>query len=285
MSVVLITGCSSGIGLETALAFARRGDITVATMRNLAKAELLQQRAAEADVEIHLQELDVNENSSVAAAITATTERHGTVDVLVNNAGVSGGGPVETMAMDNAMQLMDTNFWGPVRTIRAVLPTMRAQRSGVIINVSSLASRVPATLYASMYAASKTALNAISEGLAGEAAPFGIRVVSIEPGFFETEISTNNLSVDEPESDVYAADQGWIRSFFEAGVSGGADPAAVADAIVSAATDSETPLHTPVGDDAAMYLDLLSQVEGYEGWMSAITPIVESTVGPRPTVA
>jgi hypothetical protein len=91
------------------------------------------------------------------------------------------------------------------------------------------------------------------------------------------------LSVDEPVSDVYAADQEWIQAFFEAGVGGGADPAGVADSIVSAATDPETPLHTAVGDDAAMYLDLLSQVEGYEGWMNAVTPIVEATVGPRPT--
>jgi NAD(P)-dependent dehydrogenase (short-subunit alcohol dehydrogenase family) len=182
MSVVLVTGCSSGIGLETALAFARRGDTTIATMRNLAKAELLQQRAAEAGLRVHLQQLDVNDDESVAAAIAAIVDSHGGVDVLVNNAGVGNRGPVETMSIDNAMLLMDTNFWGPVRTIRAALPTMREQRSGVIINVSSMASRVPATLYTSMYAASKTALNAVSEALAGEVAPFGIRLYPSSQG-------------------------------------------------------------------------------------------------------
>ncbi len=283
MSVVLVTGCSSGIGLETALAFARRGDTTVATMRNLVKAETLQKRAADEGLRIRVEQLDVTDSASVDAAIAGVVESHGTVDVLVNNAGVASAGPIETMSLDIAMRLMDTNFWGPMRTIRAVLPTMREQRSGVIINVSSLASRVPATMYSGMYAASKHALNSLSEALAGEVATFAIRVVLIEPGFFGTEITANNLSTDEPVSDVYGADQEWIRSFFDAGIDEQADPAVVADAIVSAATDPATPLHTPVGDDAAMYLDLLSEVEGYEGWMEAVTPIVEATVGPRPT--
>ena len=282
MSVVLVTGCSSGIGLETALAFARGGHTTVATMRNLAKADSLQKQAADEGLTIRVEQLDVNDAASVDAAVAGVIDSHGTVDVLVNNAGVSTSGPIETMSIDNAMQLMDTNFWGPIRTIRAVLPTMRAQRSGVIINVSSLASRIPATMYSGMYAASKHALNSLSEALAGEVEPFAIRVVSIEPGFFGTEIDANNLSTDEPVSDVYDADQEWIRSFFQAGVDEGADPARVADAVVSAATDLATPLHTPVGDDAAMYLDLQSQVEGYEGWIEAVIPIVEAAVGPRP---
>ena len=138
-------------------------------------------------------------------------------------------------------------------------------------------------MYSGMYAASKQALNALSEALAAEVEPFGIRVVSIEPGFFGTEISANNISADEVPNEVYAADQEWIRSFFEAGIEGGGDASVVADAIVSSATDPETPLHRPVGDDAALYLDLQSQVDGYEGWMAAVTPIVEAAVGPRPT--
>ena len=282
MGVVLITGCSSGIGMETALAFARNGDTTVATMRNVAKSDNLLKRAADDGVTIHVEQLDVNEPESIDAAVARVIEKHRTIDVLVNNAGVGNTGPIETMSIENAMRLMDTNFWGPMRGIRAALPTMRAQRSGVIVNVSSLASRIPATMYSGMYAASKQALNALSEALASEVEPFGIRVVSIEPGFFGTEISTNNISSDEVPSEVYAADQEWIRSFFEAGVEGGADASVVADAIVAAAIDPETPLHRPVGDDAAMYLDLQSQVDGYEGWMAAVTPIVESAVGPRP---
>jgi len=282
MGVVLITGCSSGIGLESALAFARAGDTTVATMRNLAKADALRRRAAEEDLPIVVEELDVCDEASVNDTITGVVQTHGRIDVLVNNAGVSTSGPIETQSLDLAARLMDTNFWGSMRTIRAVLPGMRERRSGVIINVSSLASRVPATLYSGMYAASKQALNALSEALAGEVDPFGIRVVSIEPGFFSTEIVANLLSRDEPMSEVYGADQQWIRSFMEGSADAGADASVVAAAIVAAAQDPNTPLHRPVGDDAEMYLGLLNQVDGYEGWMEAVLPIVEGSVGPRP---
>lgn len=282
MGVVLITGCSSGIGLESALAFARTGDTTVATMRNLAKAEPLRRRADDEDLQIELEELDVCDEASVNDTITKVIRTHGNIDVLVNNAGVGTSGPIETQSLDLAARLMDTNFWGPMRTIRAVVPGMRERRSGVIINVSSLGSRVPARLYSGMYDASKKALNALSEALAGEVDPFGIRVVSIEPGFCSTEIVANLLSRDEPLSEVYGADQQWIRSFMEGSVDAGADASVVASAIVAAAQDPDTPLHRPVGDDAEMYLGLLHQVDGYEGWMEAVLPIVEGTVGPRP---
>ena len=282
MGVVLITGCSSGIGLESALAFARAGDTTVATMRNLAKAEPLRRRADDEDLQIELEELDVCDDASVNDTITKVIRTHGKIDVLVNNAGVGTSGPIETQSLDLAARLMDTNFWGPMRTIRAVAPGMRERRSGVIINVSSLGSRVPARLYSGMYDASKKALNALSEALAGEVDPFGIRVVSIEPGFFSTEIVANLLSRDEPLSEVYGADQQWIRSFMEGSADAGADARVVASAIVAAAQDPDTPLHRPVGDDAEMYLGLLNKVDGYEGWMEAVLPIVEGTVGPRP---
>jgi NAD(P)-dependent dehydrogenase (short-subunit alcohol dehydrogenase family) len=285
MSVVLMTGCGSGIGLETALAFARRGDTTVATMRNLAKADALQQRAADDGVQIHVEPMDVCDEASVNDTTARVLRTHGAVDVLVNNAGVGTSGPVETQSLDLAMRLMDTNFWGAMRAVRSVLPAVREQRTGVIINVSSLASRLPATIYGGMYAASKQALNALSEALAGEVDRFGIRVVSIEPGFLATEIVADLLSKDEPLSDVYGAGQEWIRRFMDGSADVGADAANVATAILAAAQDPETPLHRPVGDDAAMYLDILSQVDGYEGWMEAVLPIVEGTVGPRPEVA
>ena len=282
MSIVAITGCSSGIGLETALAFARRGDTVVATMRDLGRAEGLQERAAAEDLTVHLAPLDVRDCESVDAALAAVIDRHGTIDVLVNNAGILSRGPVETLSIDNAMVLMDTNFWGPMRTIRAVLPTMREQRSGVIVNVSSIASRLPALPYGSMYTASKKALNALSEALAGEVTPFGVRVVSVEPGFFKTEISANYSRVEEPVSEVYEVDQQWASSFIDAGVAGGADPTGVAEVIVAAAADPTTALHTPVGADAAMYLGLLDDVGSYERWVEALIPQIEAAIGPRP---
>ena len=159
---------------------------------------------------------------------------------------------------------------------------MRAQRSGVIVNVSSLSGRVPGNPYSSMYSASKSAINAVSEALATEVEPFGIRVVSIEPGFFDTAIGDNNLDRERDFDGPYAQDEAWIQSFFDASVGGGASPTIVADVIVEAATDPSTPLHTTVGDDADMYLGLLAQVDGFEGWMDAVMPVIEASVGPRP---
>lgn len=282
MSVIVITGCSSGIGLEAALAFARRGDTVVATMRDLARADALRDRTAAEKLAVHLERLDVCDDASVETAITGLISEHGTVDVLVNNAGVVGQGPVETQSMDVAAKQMDTNFWGPIRTIRAVLPTMRAQRSGVIVNVGSIAGRLPASPYNAMYAASKQALGALSEALEDEVAPFGISVVCIEPGFFKTEIFAKHLNPDEPLPDAYAADQRWVQRFFEQSLDGGADPAIVAEAIVRAASDPTTPLHLPVGDDAAMFLELLHESGGYEGWRQALVEQVEAAFGPRP---
>ena len=284
MGVVLITGCSSGFGLETALAFARNGDTAVATMRNLAKADELRQRAADEDLAVQIEELDVTDGASVEAAVAGTIARNGAIDVLVNNAGLAHRSPVETMSIDTAMTVMDTNFWGPMRMVRAVLPVMRERRSGVIVNVSSIASRLPALPYNVMYAASKQALNALSEALAGEMAPHGLRVVSIEPGFFDTEITANTPSRDEHPGDVYADDVQWFQSFADARVGTGADPARVADAIVAAVANPGTPLHTIVGDDAAMYLEMFGGVDSYEGWVDdVVAPMVEQTVGPRPT--
>jgi NAD(P)-dependent dehydrogenase (short-subunit alcohol dehydrogenase family) len=120
---------------------------------------------------VHVETLDVLDEKSIDNAVTKVLDDYGTIDVLVNNAGVGGRGPIETQSIDNAMRLMDTNFWGPMRTIRAVLPTMREQRSGVIINVSSISGRVSGTLYSGMYGTSKHALNALSEALAGEVEP------------------------------------------------------------------------------------------------------------------
>ena len=282
MGVILITGCSSGIGLAATLAFARRGDTVVATMRNLDKSTELREQLTGTGLDADIRRLDVSDDGLVHQTVTEVIDQYGTIDVVVNNAGVANRGPVETQSLEKAAVLMDTNFWGPIRVTRAVLPVMRGQRSGVIINVGSLAGRLPGTPYSGMYAASKHALATISEALASEVSPFGIRVVSIEPGFFATEIAENNLSAGEEASPVYAADQAWLAAYFEQSVETGGRPEAVADAIVAAAYDTRTRLHTPVGDDAMLMLALLDDVDGYEGWQDVAIPIVEAVAGPRP---
>lgn len=285
MGVVLITGCSSGFGLEAALAFARRGDTAVATMRDPAKAETLRKRAADEGVEVHVVALDVTDDASVTRAVTTVRATHGPIDVVVNNAGVGYGGPVETIPIDAARELMETNFWGALRIIRAVLPDMRAQRAGVIVNISSLSGRLPGALYSGLYAVSKHALGTLSEALAGEVAPFGIRVVCIEPGFFATAISANSDAVDQGTGGTaYEADAAWFNTFMDTGVASGAHPSVVAEAIVAAVEDPATPLHVPVGDDTALYLGLWEQTGTFESWMEAAVPVVEQIAGPRPPV-
>ena len=283
MSVVLITGSSSGFGLEVALAFARRGDTTYATMRDLTKADKLLDRAKAEGLSVELLALDVDDDASVAAAVSTVEDKHGAIDILVNNAGVDYTGSVETIDFEKARAVMETNFWGPVRTIRAALPAMRAKGGAVIINVSSAAGRMPGTPYGSWYSASKHALNALTEAMYLELDGIDVRVACIEPGFFRTEITRNSGAHQIDEADPYAKDQAWLADFFAKSViEGGGDPGDVADAIVRAAHDPATPVHNLVGDDASMLIDLYQQAGSMEAWLPVAVSFAESVAGPRP---
>jgi NAD(P)-dependent dehydrogenase (short-subunit alcohol dehydrogenase family) len=288
MSVVLITGCSSGFGLEAALAFARRGDITYATMRNLSKSGPLVERAKAENLSIELLSLDVDDDASVATAIAEVEERHGAIDVLVNNAGVDYTGPVETIDLDKARAVMETNFWGPIRCMRAALPAMRAKGGAVIINVSSASGQMPGTPYGSWYSVSKHALNTLTEAMFIELDGLDVRIACIEPGFFRTDI-TRNAGPDtaapttDDGSDPYLGDQTWLAEFFDKSVvEGGGDPVDVAEAIVRAAYDPATPVHNLIGDDAFMLIDLYRQAGSIEAWLPVAVSFAESVAGPRP---
>jgi NAD(P)-dependent dehydrogenase (short-subunit alcohol dehydrogenase family) len=284
--VVLITGCSSGFGLETALAFARNGDVVCASMRNLEKAGLLRKRAADEGLDLALVKIDVTDTESVDSGIASVEQRHGPIDVLVNNAGVGFGGPVETIPLEAARAVMETNFWGALYAIRGVLPSMRERLTGVIINVTSLGALIPGVLFTGIYSASKHALGTLSETLATEVGPFGVRVVCIGPGFFATEIAHNNQTADNGiAGSAYEGDWVWWRSFASKGMSIGAAPRIVADRIVVAAYDPATPLHIPVGDDAEMFVSLWDQTRTYEKWMDTAIPAIEVTAGPRPSAS
>jgi NAD(P)-dependent dehydrogenase (short-subunit alcohol dehydrogenase family) len=271
MSVVLVTGCSSGIGLRTALAFAGNGDTVVASMRNPAKADALHEAAAEAGVHVEVIALDVTDDASVAAAVADVLARHGRIDVLVNNAGVGLSGPVEDFPDAQARAALETNFWGPVRMCRQVLPAMRAQRSGVVVNVSSITGRLPAFPAYGFYAASKHAIGALSESLSAEVAPFGIRVVCIEPGYYDTALSDTVDSLIEQVDDAspYAAVNRFMLDFSKQALVNGGNPADVADAIVAATADPESPLHVHVGDDATAFLELWQQTATFEAFVPA----------------
>lgn len=190
---VLITGCSTGFGRLASEHFARHGAKVFATMRNLPRPEAEELAAvAEADdLDIHIIEIDVLSDEQVEAGVARAMEINGgAIDVLINNAGISYGGPVEIQDLEATKHTFDTNVFGPQRMIRAVLPAMRAAKSGLIINVSSQLGRVIAPSYG-MYSPTKFALEALSEGLAYELVPHGVDVTVIEPGGYPTMIWSN----------------------------------------------------------------------------------------------
>ena len=278
MSVVLITGCSTGIGLRTAIAFAGNGDTVVATMRNPAKADGLRKAAADAGVEVDVVALDVTNDASARSAVADVLGRHGRIDVLVNNAGVGLSGPVEDFPEDQARAAMETNFWGPVRMARLVLPGMRAQGSGVIVNVSSITGRLPAFPCYAFYAAGKHAVGALSESLAAEVAPFGIRVVCVEPGYYDTALSdTVDTLVEQIDpSSPYADVNRFMLDFSKNALVNGGDPTDVADAVVAAVADAASPVHVHVGADADAFLELWSQTGTFETFIPAANALLFS---------
>lgn len=187
--IALITGTSSGFGLLTALTLAAKGYQVIATMRDLSRQDELIRQAEEAGVlqRIHLLTMDVTNTASIESAVSAMIDRFGRIDVLVNNAGFAVGGFVEEVTMEEWRQQMDTNFFGVVEVSRSVLPIMRRQGEGCIINVSSVSGLLGFPGYAP-YAASKFAVEGFSESLRQELLPFGIRVILVEPGSFRTPI-------------------------------------------------------------------------------------------------
>ena len=188
MASVLITGTSKGIGFETAVAFGRAGHQVHATMRNPSQSPLLAETAARENLPIQVATMDVDSDLSVSDGIAAILKDHGPIDVLVNNAGIEAVGSVEELSLARFRAVMESNYFGALRCIQALVPQMRRRRSGCIINVSSVAGRLSCPPLIP-YCASKWALEALSEGLAGEMKTFNIRVASVEPGIIATSIA------------------------------------------------------------------------------------------------
>jgi NAD(P)-dependent dehydrogenase (short-subunit alcohol dehydrogenase family) len=250
MAVTLITGTSTGIGMETALHLAGRGHTVYASMRSLDRATALRDAAAARHVSPHIVQLDVTDTASVERAVAQILAREGRIDVLVNNAGIGMLGSTEFTSDEDAHAVFETNYFGALRMIRAVLPPMRAQRSGTIVSVSSVAGRIaPGGMGA--YPASKWALEAACEALAQEVTSLGIRVALVEPGFIVTPILDKALDSLTPDpSSPYADIERRVSMIFgQARVTGGT-PRQVADTIEHAITTSQPALRYPVGVDA-----------------------------------
>jgi NAD(P)-dependent dehydrogenase (short-subunit alcohol dehydrogenase family) len=257
MASVLITGTSKGIGFEAALAFARAGHKVFATMRNPAQAPTLAEIAAAEKLPIIISKMDVDFDASVHDAIAAILKSHGPIDVLVNNAGVEAVGSVEEVPLSAFRSVMETNYFGVLRCTQALLPSMRERRSGCIINISSVAGRIcnpPLTAYC----ASKWALEALSEGLAGEMKTFNIRVAIVEPGIIDTAMARR---IEHPEAKSPYGQSARFSVLFEHSLKTPVPPSVVADKILEVADSGTWKLRHPVGPDAL----------GFIQWRAAMT--------------
>ncbi|MFB5619862.1 MAG: SDR family oxidoreductase [Nitrosopumilus sp.] len=252
--VALVTGSSSGIGLETALSLARDGYHTFASMRHTEKAGELEHAAKKENLSIKVIELDVDKEESIVSAIKKIVAEYGRLDVLVNNAGYGQFGCTEDVTVDDFRKQFETNFFSVVRIIQEVAPIMRKQGSGSIINISSVAGRMglpgsPA------YISSKFALEGLGECLRYELGQFGIKTTLIEPGVIKTNFF-NSMRVPESKADPkYKELTDNILAGLKMMVEMGTPPSQVADVVMKAIHDDEMLPRYVVGTDAAMFME------------------------------
>src|SRR6266550_1680356 len=235
--VALVTGSSSGIGKAAAIALAEAGFEVAGTSRNTAKVATVDG--------VRFLDLDVASDASVHAAVGQVIERSGRIDVLVNNAGVGAAGAAEESSVAQDQRVFDINFFGLIRMTKAVLPHMRAQGRGRIINISSVLGLVPAP-YTASYAATKLAIEGYSESMDHELREHGVRVLLVEPAYTRTGFDANALQADAPLP-IYAARRQAFDRVIASAMEGGDDPATVARSIVAAATDPRPKLRYTAG--------------------------------------
>ncbi|AJM92016.1 SDR family oxidoreductase [Nitrosopumilus piranensis] len=252
--VALVTGSSSGIGLESALALAKDGYHTFASIRNLSKAGELENAAKKENLPIDVIELDVDKEESIVAAIKKIMEDTGRLDVLVNNAGYGQFGCTEDVSVEDFRKQFETNFFSVVRIIQEVAPIMRNQKSGIIVNISSVAGRMglpgsPA------YISSKFALEGLGECLRYELGQFGIKTTLIEPGVIKTNFFESMKIPDSKSDPKYKELTDHILSGLKMMVQMGTAPSQVAEVIIKAIHDEEILPRYVVGTDAAMFME------------------------------
>jgi NAD(P)-dependent dehydrogenase (short-subunit alcohol dehydrogenase family) len=257
MAKVLVTGTSAGIGLETAIVLGRGGHTVYATMRNPDRGAALRAVVEKEQLPISILKMDVDSDESVDAATAAIRAQAGTIDALVNNAGIERTGSIEGLAFDDFKAAMETNYFGAIRTIRAWLPDMRTRRNGCIVNVSSVAGRISCSPLTA-YAASKFALEAFSEGLAQEVQPFNVRVAIVQPGIIDTAMARR---IEHAAADASYPQVSRFGHMFEASLETPTQPTVVADKIRDIIESGTQKLRHPVGPDAEAFL----------GWRASLT--------------
>jgi NAD(P)-dependent dehydrogenase (short-subunit alcohol dehydrogenase family) len=254
-SVAVVTGSSTGIGYETSLILARSGFLTYATMRNLNKGENMKSVMAKENLPIQIKQLDVTDDESVTNAIQTISSEAGKIDVLVNNAGYGLNGAFEDLDMDEIKAQYETNVFGLIRTTQAVLPIMRRQKSGTIVNISSGAGRFGFPS-GSAYVSTKFAVEGLSESMSYELESFGIRVVIVEPGVIRTNFNEGLVVAKkskDPNSPYSQIMQKTIAGFEEM-MKNASSPELVAEVVLNAIRDKNPSLRYLAGSDVETWL-------------------------------
>jgi NAD(P)-dependent dehydrogenase (short-subunit alcohol dehydrogenase family) len=256
--VAVVTGSSSGIGLETSLTLARNGFYTYATMRKLEqeKSRPLIEAAKKEKLPLQATELDVDNDKSVTNAINTIVDERKRIDVLINNAGYSLGGALEETSMDEIKSQFETNFFGSVRAMQAVLPVMRKQKTGKIVNITSLLGRIGYPLISS-YNGSKFALEGLSESIQYELEPFGIKIILIEPGAVGSNF-WKNIKIAKSSSNInspYTQFRSQIMKAFNEMEQNAMNISEVTKTILDAVTSDNPQLRYLVGEDATKAIE------------------------------
>lgn len=247
---VLVTGCSSGIGYATCLMFARNNFATYGSVRDLSKAERIQEITNIEKLPLKIIRLDVNEDESIGIAIQEIISDSGRIDILINNAGYGMFGPIEEISIEEIKEQFETNFFGTIRLIKAIVPIMRKQRNGTIVNISSMVGRFGVPLNAA-YVSSKFALEGLSESISFELEEFGIKVILIEPGVIQTDFFQNlKIKGNDTKSPYYKLMNKRI-AFLKAAMKNSVSSSdQVADTIFHAVKSGDPDMRYVIGNDA-----------------------------------
>jgi NAD(P)-dependent dehydrogenase (short-subunit alcohol dehydrogenase family) len=251
MGIAVVTGTSTGIGLSTAITLGRGGHTVFAGMRNLDRGTELREVTSKEKLAITIVKLDVDDDTSVEAAFKGILQEKGHIDALINNAGIGGGGPVEEAPMGIFREIMETNFFGALRCMKAVLPSMRDRQSGCIVNVTSVAGQFGMSPQGA-YAASKWALEGLSECLAQELSPFKVRVAIVEPGIIATPMTTTPRPVPPPGP--YSTTRRRFGALFTESLKTPTSPFEVAKVIEDIVDGRSTKLRNPAGPDSNNFI-------------------------------
>ncbi|MFT9267190.1 oxidoreductase [Oenococcus sp.] len=265
MSNWLITGCSSGLGYNLALSALKAGNNVTVTARHTEKIQEIVNQYPDHAIALAL---DVTDPEQIKSAVAASKDRFGAIDVLVNNAGHGYRAAVEEGGTADVDELFETNFFGPVRLIKAVLPDMRSKKQGAIVNISSIAAK-NSLAGSGYYAATKNALEAMSKSLRREVSPLGIKVMVVEPGAFRTDFAGRSIKESAAVIDDYAQTAGLRRkdNDHSSGTQPG-DPKKAGDLLVEAVQSDHTPDMLLLGSDAIKVVnhELQADINGLKAW-------------------